>query len=541
MYVCVVKTKSIIKIGLFLAVLFPVYDATGYDDQVSEYIFCDGCWGDVKNGSYTGSCSFYTMWGDSADHICDPKTYYGKAEQQKSWCPTDKGCTLTCEGGMDDGRDRGPDYACGCIGGWKCTCDDNSVAAQPHQECNVAKFENSYESHYGGVKGFRAKDNTECGDVCPGWYLYRGNCCATMSVKPLDANQGPYEGWRNAETLPFDIKYGDKCGITDETETFKYFKVQCGHEYTQIDPDEPPVCKLSIHTDYPSVFITKPEDCTGCSEIKCEPNPQKYICSDIGDVTDFITYWEANCGILDVIKYKSDSTSCGENADGSGVTGSFTKNPELFVRVAENQYSNGACEPMWQNAWRCRPGYRPVDTDNKPVVVPETGTHPLFIPVSYPNFICEPCPAGTFSLYGTSCEDCEKNYGRRSTIVTEMKNGVEVVKEHTTGNVFAMACKECPKGYGLKTEYGANLCIPCGEGEYGAIGQRGSATYNICEDCSSLSTIFTSAQPNPTKGKINTSKTSCYFNAADVVLKDSLGSISLNEEIGSVNLYYQGK
>ena len=532
MYVRVVKTKSIIKIGLFLAVLFPVYDATGYDAQVSDNIFCYDCWGDVVNGSYTGSCSFYTMYAESADKICDPKTYYGKAEQQKSWCPTDNGCKLTCKGGMD--------ATCGCKDGWTCTCDNPSVAAQPHQECTVAEFENGYEWRNGGVKGFRAKDNTECEDVCPGWYLYRGNCCATKSVKKLEANNGPYEGWRNQDTLPFDIQYGDKCGITDETETFKYFKVQCGHKYTQIDPDEPPVCKLGIHTDYPSVFITKTEDCTGCSEKECEPDPQNYICSDIGDVTDFITYWEANCGILDVIKYKSDSTSCGENADGSGVTGSFTKNPELFVRRSQNVYSDGDCKLVWQDAWRCRPGYRPVDAKNNPVVVPETGTHPHFIPVSYPDFKCVECPAGTYSLYGTGCEDCEKYYGRQSTIVTETKNDVEVVTGHTTGNVFAMACKECPKGYELKTEYGANLCIPCGEGKYGDIGQTGSATYNICKDCSSFAEIFTSAQPNPAKGKINTSKTSCYFNA-DAVLKDSLGSISLKDEIGPVKLYYQGE
>ena len=539
MYVCGVKTKSIIKIGLFLAVLFPVYDATGKDDdQVSKNIYCSDCWGDVYNGSYKGSCSFFLGY-DSADHICDPEKYYGKEEQQQSWCPKDKGCTLECKGGMDDGSESGlgPDYACGCIGGWKCTCGDNAVAAQPHEECNVAEFYNHYEWQKDGVNGFRAKDNTECEDVCIGWYLYKGNCCATKSVKQLDVYAGPYEGGRNREKLPYHIKYGDTC-IT--TNTSEYFKVRCGMKYAQIDPDVPPVCKLSTEL-HPSVFSTKTEDCTGCSEIECEKYPQYYICADTGDVTDFITYWEANCGILDVIKYKSDSTSCGENADGSGVTGSFTKNPELFVRVAENQYSNGECGSVWQDAWRCRPGYRPVDAKNNPVVVPETGTHPHFIPVSYPNFICEPCPAGTYSTYGTDCEDCEKTYGRKSTIVTEMKNGVEVVTGYTTGNVFNDACKECPKGYELIKKDDANLCSPCGEGKYGAIETRGSGTYNICKECSSLATIFTSAKPDEKTGKINTSKTSCYFNAADVVLEDSLGKIPLNEEIGSVNLYYQGK
>jgi hypothetical protein len=95
------------------------------------------------------------------------------------------------------------------------------------------------------------------------------------------------------------------------------------------------------------------------------------------------------------------------------------------------------------------------------------------------------------------------------------------------------ACIPCPKGYIMNI---FRKCETCGEGTY-----SDEAGQTACKSCATeINAAFTSDKPDEATKKINDSKNKCFIKR-DIRLSDSLGTILLNEEIGSVTLYYQGK
>lgn len=284
----------------------------------------------------------------------------------------------------------------------------------------------------------------------------------------------------------------------------KLYTVQCetSKKYYKKDPDTPPSCTIQHNSSGNTVT-----NCTGCSNTPC------WDCDNIKAPNYTTEYCNYNTNqMVEMVKCNSVN-DCDLNP-GDEMYDTVNSAPGVYYRAKKytfNPNNNGSCTIGFEDDFDCELGYK---FDEK------TQT-------------CKPCTVGWRGVteQGGWRKDCEKCPTGETTFTTKVINDKTVIVSHDTGKT---TCEPCPLGYAARDNIYPpydRKCLECAKGYYGF-----TSTINICKPCPNA---FTSDTPNPSEGLINDSIQMCYIDP-NVKLSDSLGKITLSEEIGSeTKLYHQ--
>ncbi len=346
--------------------------------------------------------------------------------------------------------------------------------------------------------------NGSCG-TCYNAYYSEG-CCRPREIK--DTCDYNYKYKNNG--FPTSLWPEQQC-IASETDIKNTISVTCANEYYIIPGYTTVGFKVETGQKYDwsddKIEIT---DCSGCSTEKCKPQtPTSCYNSDINCLSE-----EKNGKNL---KYewiqckRNDPNSCGfSSTDDLYKNKIKTHADNTYVRQKFYDYdtTKQSCSITWGEIDCATDGYE-LNTEN----------------------ICVACPAGTYAEYATTdgvrkrkCKNCPKG---NSTFTDDNKDGI--IDKFTTGNTSQSNCKPCPAGYiQIST---TRKCSKCAEGTYNSLKGQSNTTNTCPYTCP---TNFTTDTED-----LNDSIQKCYINPT-VKLSDSLGTITLSEEIGSrTKLYYQ--